>query len=84
MGSEMCIRDRGWSASEDYSAFIEAGVPSVYFSIGGYDPAILANAKAKGLTVPGNHSPLFAPDHTKAIPTGIRTLTLAVLMRMAD
>ncbi|MGC5799507.1 amidohydrolase [Sphingomonas sp. NFX23] len=70
----------GWSASEDWSAFVDAGVPSVYFTIGGYDAATLAAYKAKGEAVPSNHSPFFAPDHNKAIRTGIRTLTLAVLM----
>lgn len=70
----------GWSASEDWSAFVDAGVPSVYFTIGGYDAATLAAFKAKGEAVPSNHSPFFAPDHDKAIRTGIRTLTLAVLM----
>ena len=38
----------GWSASEDFSAFVEAGVPGVYFSIGGYDPAVIAAYKANG------------------------------------
>jgi amidohydrolase len=70
----------GWSASEDWSAFVDAGVPSVYFTIGGYDAATLAGYKARGEAVPSNHSPFFAPDHDKAIRTGIRTLTLAVLM----
>lgn len=69
----------GWTASEDYSAFIEAGVPSVYFSIGGYDPAVIAKGTANHLPVPSNHSPFFAPDYTRAIPTGIRTLSLATL-----
>lgn len=69
----------GWSASEDFSAFVEAGVPGVYFSIGGYDPAVIAAYQAKGEPVPTNHSPFFAPDHDKAIPTGIRTLAIAVL-----
>ncbi|MFD1952062.1 amidohydrolase [Sphingomonas arantia] len=70
----------GWSASEDWSAFVEAGVPSVYFTIGGYNAATLARYKARGEAVPSNHSPFFAPDHDKAIRTGIRTLALAVLM----
>lgn len=70
----------GWSASEDWSAFVDAGVPSVYFTIGGYDAATLAGYKARGEAVPSNHSPFFAPDHDKAIRTGIRTLALAVLM----
>ena len=36
------------SGSEDYSEFVEAGVPSVFFGIGGYDPTVLADLKAKG------------------------------------
>ena len=70
----------GWSASEDWSAFVDAGVPSVYFTIGGYTAERLAGYKARGEAVPSNHSPFFAPDHDPAIRTGIRTLTLAVLM----
>jgi amidohydrolase len=70
----------GWSASEDWSAFVDAGIPSVYFTIGGYDAKTLAAYKAKGEPVPSNHSPFFAPDHDQAIRTGIRTLSLAVLM----
>lgn len=70
----------GWSASEDYSAFVDAGIPSVYFTIGGYDAKTLAGFKARGEPVPSNHSPFFAPDHDVAIRTGIRTLSLAVLM----
>ncbi|MGA1797188.1 amidohydrolase [Sphingomonas sp. 4RDLI-65] len=70
----------GWSASEDYSAFVDAGIPSVYFTIGGYDAETLAGFKARGEPVPSNHSPFFAPDHDVAIRTGIRTLSLAVLM----
>ncbi len=70
----------GWSASEDWSAFVDAGVPSVYFTIGGYDAKRLAGYKTRGDAVPSNHSPFFAPDHDPAIRTGIRTLALAVLM----
>jgi hippurate hydrolase len=69
----------GISASEDYSEFIIAGVPSLYMSVGGYDPDVIASYKAKGEPVPTNHSPFFAPDHDAAIHTGVRTLTLAVL-----
>lgn len=69
----------GWSASEDWSAFVDAGVPSVYFSIGGYDPKRIAEYQARGEAVPTNHSPFFAPDHDVAIRTGVRTLALAVL-----
>ncbi|RYY07221.1 MAG: amidohydrolase, partial [Alphaproteobacteria bacterium] len=59
----------GWSASEDYSAFIDAGVPSVYFSVGGYAPARLADYAKRNEPVPTNHSPFFAPDERPAIMT---------------
>jgi hippurate hydrolase len=70
----------GWSASEDFSAYVEAGVPSLFYSVGGYDADVLAGYAKKGQAVPTNHSPFFAPNHDKAIRTGVRTLTLTVLM----
>ena len=70
----------GAGGSEDYSEFVAAGVPhSVFFWVGGYEPATLARFKAEGKPLPGNHSPWFAPDAEPAIRTGVETLTLAVL-----
>jgi len=70
----------GWTASEDYSEFVSAGMPhSVYFAIGGYPQNVIDHYKAEGKPLPVNHSPLFAPDHTSTIRTGIEVLTLAVL-----
>jgi hippurate hydrolase len=70
----------GWTASEDYSEFVNAGMPhSLYFAIGGYPQSVIDRYKAEGKPLPTNHSPLFAPDHTSAIRTGIEVLTLAVL-----
>jgi hypothetical protein len=40
---------------------------------------MLADYEAKGLPVPGNHSPLFAPVAEPAIKAGAEVLTLAVL-----
>ncbi|ALJ14730.1 peptidase M20 [Sphingopyxis macrogoltabida] len=70
-------------ASEDYSAFIEAGVPSVYFYIGGTDPAKFTEAQAKGESLPVNHSPLFAPLPEPTIRTGTEAMTLAILGALA-
>ncbi|MET0373712.1 MAG: amidohydrolase [Rhizorhabdus sp.] len=67
-------------ASEDFSEFIDAGVPSVFFGIGGSDPAMLGRYKAEGKAVPVNHSPYFAPVPEPTIRRGVETLTLAVLM----
>jgi amidohydrolase len=67
------------SASEDYSAFIEAGVPSLFFNIGVSDPAAVTAAQAGGPPVPVNHSPYFAPVPEPSIKTAVRAMTLAVV-----
>ncbi len=58
-------------ASEDFSYYIQQGVPGFYFSLGGADPEKFAQAKASGMNLPSNHSPLFAPDVDPALHTGI-------------
>ena len=78
-GAKAILTPQPGSASEDYSEFVIAGVPSVYFSIGGLDPAEMAKAKAEGKPVPVNHSPFFAPVPEPTIRTGVRAMTLAVL-----
>lgn len=66
-------------ASEDYSEFIIAGVPSLFFTIGVYDPARVAAAKAGGPPLPVNHSPMFAPVPEPTIRTGVEAMSLAVM-----
>jgi amidohydrolase len=66
--------------SEDYSEFINAGVPSMFFRIGVYEPERVAAAReGEGPPLPGNHSPLFAPVPKPTIETGVEAMTLAVL-----
>ena len=68
------------TASEDYSEFINAGVPSMFFNIGVYEPERVAAAReGEGPQLPGNHSPLFAPVPKPTIETGVEAMTLAVL-----
>src|SRR5690606_28851700 len=67
------------SASEDYSVFVTAGVPSFYFGIGGLDPAMFAKAAASRTAVPGNHSPEFAPVPEPTIRTAAEAMSLVVL-----
>jgi hippurate hydrolase len=57
--------------SEDFSYFVEQGVPGFYFSLGGADPEKYKQAKASGTSLPSNHSPFFAPDADPALRTGI-------------
>jgi amidohydrolase len=65
--------------SEDYSEFINAGVPSMFFNIGVYEPERVAAARSGGPPLPSNHSPLFAPVPKPTIETGVEAMTLAVL-----
>jgi amidohydrolase len=66
--------------SEDFSEFVDAGVPSMFFNIGVYEPERVAAAEnGSGPQLPSNHSPLFAPVPKPTIETGIEAMTLAVL-----
>jgi hippurate hydrolase len=71
------------TASEDFSYFVNQGVPGFYFSLGGADPGKFAEAKASGNPLPSNHSPLFAPDLDPALHTGI-TAEVAVLRSLLN
>jgi hippurate hydrolase len=70
-------------SSEDFSYFVEQGVPGFYFSLGGANPEQYAKAKASGETLPSNHSPLFAPDAKPSLETGI-TAEVAVLRNLLN
>lgn len=68
------------SASEDFGSFgAEWEVPSVFWFIGGTDPAIYAQAKAAGKVneLPSNHNPRFAPVIHPTLRTGVEALTVA-------
>jgi len=68
------------TASEDFSEFAGAGVPSMMFNIGVYDQErFIAARDGTGPPIPSNHSPLFAPVPKPTIETGITAMTLAVL-----
>jgi len=68
------------TASEDFSEFGGAGVPSMMFNIGVYDQERIDAARnGTGPPVPSNHSPLFAPVPKPTIETGVTAMTLAVL-----
>jgi hippurate hydrolase len=71
LGKANVVIEEPISPSEDFSYFVEQGIPGFYFSLGGADPEKLAQAKAAGTMLPSNHSPLFAPDVDPALHTGI-------------
>lgn len=70
------------AASEDFSQFETAGVPALDYSLGAYDPKVLAEDKASGTPVPANHSPLFAPAMEPTIQVGVRAMSYAVMNLM--
>src|ERR1700684_3868829 len=66
--------------SEDFSEFINAGVPSMFFNIGVYEPERVAAAHdGTGPQLPSTHSPLSAQLPSPPIETGVTAMTLAVL-----
>jgi amidohydrolase len=71
LGSDHVVIAEPIPASEDFSYYVQQGVPGFYFSLGGADPQKFAAAKASGTNLPSNHSPLFAPDVDPALHTGI-------------
>jgi amidohydrolase len=83
IGKENVITEGPITPSEDYSFFIEQGVPSLYMSLGGADPRKYAETRAAGAMLPSNHSPYFAPDAGLAIHTGI-TAEVAMLRNLLN
>ncbi|WP_116809772.1 amidohydrolase [Steroidobacter cummioxidans] len=69
-------------ASEDFGCFgAEWNVPSVYWFVGGTDPAIYAKAKEEGRVqeLPVNHSPRFLPVLHPTLATGVEAMAAAAL-----
>jgi hippurate hydrolase len=68
------------TASEDFSLFVNEGVPSMFFFTGVYDPKALAEAEQPGgKPVAFNHSPFYAPVPEPTIKTAAQAMSLAVL-----
>ncbi|KHN52202.1 amidohydrolase [Pectobacterium fontis] len=83
-GANFIEADEPASASEDFSAFVNQGIPSLYFNIGVYSPEQIAKWKNEGAEIPSNHSPFFAPVPEPTIRTGVEAMTLAVMNAMGS
>ncbi len=69
-------------ASEDFGCFgTEWQVPSVYWFVGGTDPALYAKTKSAGRLqdLPVNHSPRFLPVLHPTLETGVEAMVVAAL-----
>jgi amidohydrolase len=71
LGKGTVVTEDPIMTSEDFSYFVEQGVPSFYFTLGVADPQKLAEAKSAGKQLPSNHSPLFAPVPEPSLKTGM-------------
>ncbi len=80
-GGELKETER-FAAGDDFYEYIKAGVPSIYFIIGIYDPKRAAEAAAGGPRLEPNHSPYYAPVPEPTIRTGVTAMTLVVLDRL--
>ena len=68
------------TAGEDVGIFGDAaGIPTVFWFWGGPDTQTVLSAMAEGRldSLPGNHSPHFAPVIEPTLSTGVETLTVA-------
>jgi amidohydrolase len=68
-------------AGEDFSQYYRADkkIESFIFWVGGVDPAKVERAQKGEISLPGLHSPLWAPDPEAVIGTASKALTLAAL-----
>jgi hippurate hydrolase len=80
-GAEAVLEPGALSGSEDVGNLATAaGVPLVYWLLGGGDPEVVRAAMAAGTVdtdIPSNHSPFFAPLAQPTIDTGVRALVVA-------
>jgi len=67
--------------AEDFSEFgmTREKVPLCMFWLGTQAPEVVAEAKAKGATLPSLHSPLFLPVAEPTIETGVTAMSSAAL-----
>ena len=66
-------------AGDDFADYGRAGIPALEFSVGAVNPAQFAAAKKSGESLPGPHSPFFAPDREPSLRTGVEAEMTAVL-----
>ncbi len=84
VGAERVVDPGPVTGSEDVGVFATAaGVPLVYWLLGGADPTVFAGARTfdelrhVAATIPANHSPLFAPVIEPTLDIGVAALVTA-------
>nr|MDN4045481.1 peptidase dimerization domain-containing protein [Massilia sp. YIM B02787] len=83
-GAKNAVRMPAMTASEDFSAYANEGIPSMFFFTGVYAPEVVAEAqRAGGKPLALNHSPFYAPVPEPSIKTAAQAMSLAVLGALA-
>lgn len=83
-GDANASRMPAMTASEDFSEFVNQGIPSMFFFTGVYDPKDVAAAEQPGgKPLAFNHSPYYAPVPEPSIKTATQAMSLAVMSAMA-
>jgi hippurate hydrolase len=65
-------------ASEDFSEFPRAGVPSLMLRVGAWEPSKYESMMKSGTPLPSLHSPFFAPDREKTIKAAVTAEVLSL------
>jgi amidohydrolase len=80
LGAGHVITPPAVMGSEDVGQFSDDGkIPAVMFRLGASDPGKLAESIKTGKSLPGPHSPLFAPVYEPTIRTGVTAMTAMAL-----
>jgi amidohydrolase len=80
LGKEHVVTVTPVMGSEDVGLFsLDGAIPAVMFRLGASDPGKLAESIKAGTTLPGPHSPLFAPVYEPTIRTGVTGMTAMAL-----
>jgi hippurate hydrolase len=79
-GAANAQRMPAMTASEDFSAYANEGIPSMFFFTGIYDPKTVVESRTPGgKPLAFNHSPFYAPVPEPSIKTAAQAMSLAVL-----
>jgi amidohydrolase len=80
LGAQHVTTPAAVMGSEDVGLFsLNGTIPAVMFRLGASDPAKLAESLKSGVSLPGPHSPLFAPVYEPTIRTGVTAMTAMAL-----
>jgi hippurate hydrolase len=81
LGKENVITREPVMGAEDFAEYglTKEKVPLCMFWLGTQPPSVVAEAKAKGTTLPSLHSPYFKPVPEPTIETGVKVMSSAVL-----